>query len=315
MRLEYQIITAFAADLVLGDPRWLPHPVRAIARLASALETPLRRIIPNARTAGILTVMLVLAATGGAAIAVTSCAAYLHPALADVVAIILLYTCLAGKDLSAHSGRVYQALASGDLPSARSQVAMLVGRDTQSLDESGVVRAAVESVAENLVDGVSAPLFFAMIGGPVGAMVYKAINTLDSTFGYKNDRYLYFGWAAARLDDVANYLPARLTVPFMVLAAAILRLRPRDAWQICRRDGRKHPSPNSGLAEGCAAGALGIQLGGVNYYFGEPSERPRMGEPRQPIAASDILLVNRLMLTTAVGFLAVIAAIRLLFIK
>jgi adenosylcobinamide-phosphate synthase len=146
-------------------------------------------------------------------------------------------------------------------------------------------------------------------------MVYKAINTLDSTFGYKNDRYLYFGWAAARLDDVANYLPARLTVPLMVLAAAILRLRPRDAWQICRRDGRKHPSPNSGLAEACAAGALGIQLGGVNYYFGEPSERPRMGEPRQPMAASDILLVNRLMLTTAVGFLAAIAAIRLIFIK
>ncbi len=315
MRLEYQVITAFGVDLLFGDPRWLPHPVRAIARLALALEPPLRRSIHSARTAGILTVILVLAATGGLTYAVIAAVAHVHPALADMASITVLYTCLAGRDLSAHSDRVYQELAAGDLAAARNQVAMLVGRDTQSLDEPGVVRAAVESVAENLVDGVSAPIFFAMIGGPVGAMLYKAVNTLDSTFGYKNDRYLHFGWAAARLDDVANYLPARLTVPIMVLAAAILRLRPRAAWLICRRDGCKHPSPNSGLAEACAAGALGVQLGGINHYFGQPSERPRMGEPRKPMAATDILLINRLMLTTALVFLAAFASIRLTLIK
>ena len=311
MRLEYQIIAAFGMDLLFGDPRWLPHPVKAIARLAMALEPPLRRIIPNPRAAGVLTELVVLAATAGVAFGLVAGAHRVHPLLADAVAILLLYTCLAGRDLARHSGRVYQALAAGDLPAARVQVAMLVGRDTDTLDEPGVVRAAVESVAENLVDGVSAPLFFAMIGGPVGAMLYKAVNTLDSTFGYKNERYLRFGWAAARLDDVANYLPARLTVPFMVLAAAILRLRPCQAWRLCRRDGRKHPSPNSGLAEACVAGALGVELGGINSYFGVPSERPRMGEPLRPLVPADILRVNRLKLTTAVLFLAAIAAIRL----
>lgn len=314
MRLEYQIGAAFMADLVFGDPRCLPHPVKGMARLGLALEDPLRRIIANARAAGILTELLVLGVTGGMAWALVAGAAHLHPVAGDVAAVLLLYTCFAGRDLASHAGRVRAALAAGDMPLARERVGMLVGRDTDGLDEPEVVRATVESVSENLVDGVTAPLFFALLGGPVGAMIYKAVNTMDSTFGYKNERYLKFGWAAARVDDVANYLPARLTVPFMVLAAAILRLNPVRAWRICRRDGRKHPSPNSGLAEATVAGALGVRLGGVNRYFGVPSTRPHMGDAIRPLEASDILRANRLMWAAALFFLTTLAALRMILL-
>lgn len=311
MRLEVQILAAFGLDLLLGDPRWLPHPVKFIGRFALALESPLRRAISNARIAGIVAVLAVLAVTGGSAYLLIVGAGLLHPVIADVVSIVLLYTCFAGRDLARHSGRVYDALAAEDLPEARRRVAMLVGRDTGSLDESEVVRATVESVAENMVDGVTAPLLFAVIGGPVGALLYKAVNTLDSTFGYKNARYLQFGWAAARLDDVVNYLPARLTAPLTAFTAALLGLKPLGAWRIFRRDGRCHPSPNSGLTEAAVAGALGVQLGGVNVYFGVASERPRMGDALQPLSRTHILQTNRLMLLTSALALAIFAAIRL----
>ena len=258
--------------------------------------------------------LAVLGATGGAAFALVEGAARLHPVAADVVSVALLYTCFAGRDLARHSARVYQALAGNDLPEARRRVAMLVGRDTGHLDEPEVVRGTVESVAENMVDGVTAPIFFAMLGGPVGALLYKAVNTLDSTFGYKNERYLQFGWASARLDDVVNWLPARLTAPLVAFTAALLGLRPVGAWRIFRRDGRKHPSPNSGLTEAAVAGTLGVQLGGLNYYFGEPSERPRMGDAIHALQRAHILEVNRLMLLTSAMVLLILAGIRLAII-
>jgi adenosylcobinamide-phosphate synthase len=185
-----------------------------------------------------------------------------------------------------------------------------VGRDTDSLDEPEVVRATVESVAENMVDGVTAPLLFAVVGGPIGAILYKAVNTLDSTFGYKNERYLQFGWASARLDDVVNFIPARITAPLTAVTAGLVGLRPLGAWRMFRRDGRKHPSPNSGLTEAAVAGALGVQLGGVNRYFGIASERPRMGDPLQPLSRAHILKTNRLMLVTSALALAAFVAIR-----
>ncbi len=311
MRVEYQVLAAFGADLLLGDPRWLPHPVKCIGRFAAALEAPLRRMIPRARAAGIVAVFAVLAATGLAGLALVAGATRLHPIAGDVVSIVLLYTCFAGRDLARHSARVYRALVGNDLPEARRQVAMLVGRDTERLAEPEVVRGAVESVAENMVDGVTAPILFAILGGPVGALLYKAVNTLDSTFGYKNERYLQFGWASARLDDAVNYLPARLTAPLVALAAALLGLRPLGAWRMFQRDGRKHPSPNSGLTEAAVAGALGVQLGGLNYYFGEPSERPRMGDPDQPLQRDHILEANRLMLLTSALALLIFAGIRI----
>lgn len=311
MRLEYQIIAAFALDLILGDPRWLPHPVKLIGRLAAALEAPLRRRIPNARVAGVAVVAIVLAVTGVIAFALVRCAAALHPVAGDVVSILLLYTAFATRDLAQHAHDVYRALKNNDLPEARRRVSMIVGRDTATLDEREIVRATVESVAESLVDGVTAPLFFAVLGGPVGAMLYKAVNTLDSTFGYKDERYIHFGWASARLDDVANFLPARLTAPLVAVAAALLGHSPIRSLRIWLRDGRKHASPNAGLSEAAVAGALGVQLGGLNYYGGEPSEHPRMGDALRPLERRDIPRANALMLTTAALALLVFTSARL----
>jgi len=260
-------------------------------------------------------VLAVLASTGFVAFSMIAAASALHPVAGDVLSIALLYTCFAGRDLALHGDRVYRALAQGDLLEARRRVAMLVGRDTERLDESEVVRGTVESVAENMVDGVTAPIFFAILGGPVGALLYKAVNTLDSTFGYKNEQYLQFGWASARLDDVVNYIPARLTAPLVAFTSALLGLHPLGAWRIFRRDGRKHPSPNSGLTEAAVAGALGVQLGGRNYYFGEPSERPRMGDPDQPLQRAHILQANRLMLLTSALALLIFAGIRMAILK
>ncbi|MBI4024022.1 MAG: cobalamin biosynthesis protein CobD [Verrucomicrobia bacterium] len=311
MRLEYQILIAFVLDLLFGDPRWLPHPVKIIGRFTMALESPLRRSIPNARMAGVTTALIVLGASGSVVFLLVKGAGWLHPAAGDAVSILLLYTTFAAKDLAQHGARVYLALHSGDLPEARRRVAMMVGRDTDRLDEAGVARAAVESVAENAVDGVTAPLFFGALGGPVGAMLYKTINTLDSTFGYKNERYLDFGWASARLDDLANWLPARLTAPLVAVAALFVRANAAGAWRIFRRDGRKHSSPNSGLAEAAVAGALGVQLGGLNYYGGEASEHPRIGDPLEALEAGHIGRTNRLMLATAFIALLVFAGVRL----
>jgi adenosylcobinamide-phosphate synthase len=230
----------------------------------------------------------------------------------DVVSVLLMYTCFAARDLAAHSHRVYRALKSGDLPEARRRVAMLVGRDTDRLDETGVTRAAVESVAENLVDGVTAPLFFAVLGGPVAAMLYKAASTLDSTFGYKTDRYLRFGWASARFDDLLNWVPARLTAPLVALTAMVFGLSPAGSWRACRRDARKHDSPNAGWPEAAVAGALGVQLGGVNYYDGEPHDGPRFGDPVRPLERHDIPRTNWLMLATACVGLALFTGARAL---
>ena len=310
MKPEYQLIAAFALDLLFGDPPRLPHPVRLIGRFALALEAPFRRKITNARLAGIVVAALTVCVTGLVTWAAISGAAMVHPIAGDAVSILLLYTTFAARDLLRHSHRVYRALQSGDLTSARQAVAMLVGRDTDRLDEQGVSRAAVESVAENLIDGVTAPIFFAALGGPIAAMMYKAASTLDSTFGYKNERYLFFGWASARLDDVANYLPARITVPFIALAAAISGFRPLGALRICLRDGRKHPSPNSGLGEATVAGALGVQLGGLNYYDGEPENGAFLGDPVHLLNRKSILSANILVLTTTVLFLLACVLIR-----
>lgn len=304
MNLTYQIFAAVSLDLLLGDPAWLPHPVRAIGRFAQYLENPMRRLIPNARVAGVVTMLLVVGGTGLVAWSAISIATLLHPVAGDVVSVILLYTSIAARDLAKHSLAVYCALTADDLRLARSKVSEIVGRDTAELDKPGVVRAAVECVAESTVDGVAAPLFFAFIGGPVGAMVYRAINTLDSTFGYMTERYQLFGWASARIDDLANYLPARITAPLIGLAAGLLRLNPIRSWMILQRDGRKHASPNSGLPEAAMAGALGIQLGGTTYYDGEPLEKPTIGEAIKPLSERNILEANALMFVTLVLFLA-----------
>jgi len=298
MRLEIQILAAVALDLLLGDPRWLPHPVRGIGWLALKFESITRRVL-RPRVAGMVTAVGVVAVTGGIAWGLLAAARAAHPIAGDVVAILVIYTTLAARDLARHSMAVYEPLATGDLPEARRRVAMIVGRDTADLDEQAVARAAVESVAESIVDGVTAPLLLAALLGPVGAMVYRAINTLDSTFGYKNERYREFGWASARLDDVANAIPARLTAPLLCLAS----LR-RESVRILRRDGRNHASPNSGLTEAAMAGALGIQLGGPSTYGGVPVDKPTLGDATRPIEPDDIRKANALMFATEGLFLA-----------
>ena len=304
--LPYQILIAILVDQLLGDPRWLPHPVRIMGAACGGLERMSRSVLPPF-AAGLCTVALVLGLTAGTTWGVIAGANLIHPWLGNAASILLLYTTIAPRDLVSHSRQVYAPLAAGDLVEARNRVGMIVGRDTANLDEAGVARAAVESVAESMVDGVTAPLFFAVLGGPMGAMLYKAVNTMDSMFGYKNERYRQFGWGAARLDDLANFIPARLTSLMIPAAAFLLRLDPKGALFILLRDRSRHASPNSGHTEAAVAGALGVQLGGPNLYFGKMVEKPTIGDPTRTIVPQDILRANRLMLLssaiTLVGFL------------
>ena len=308
-----QLLLAILLDLLLGDPRWLPHPVQGIGWFAQRLETPLRRLIANQKLAGVVTVLLVVGSTTAIGFGLLKLASSMHPLAGDLVSILLLYTCFATRSLHDHALKVYRSLVAGDLVTARKRVGWLVGRDTDQLDESEITRAAVESVAENTVDGCTAPLLFACLGGPLGALAYKSISTLDSTFGYKNERYLQFGWASARLDDLANLLPARLTAFLIMPAALLLDLDAGNAWRIFHRDRHNHPSPNGGQIEAAVAGALRVRLGGINRYFGQPNVRPFMGEPLQPLTAEHVLQAVRLMWLTY-GLMALIGVgCRLLF--
>jgi len=309
MRLEYQILIAILLDLALGDPRWFPHPVRLIGRLIAALEGPARRAIPDARAAGAVTALTVILVTALATAALIGIAGQIHPLLGDAIGIVVLYTTIAARDLARHSLEVYRALEGFDLAEARRLVSWLVGRDTERLTETEVVRAAVESVAENTVDGIIAPLFFAALGGPVAAIAYKAVNTLDSMIGYKSERYLDFGQTAAKIDDGANYLPARIAAPILTAAAALLGFRTSAAWRIANRDGRKHQSPNAGIAEAAFAGALGVRLGGVMERRGRPVDLPEIGDPVVPLVRGHILAANRLMfMATVIAAMTFLAA-------
>ncbi len=302
MHIEYQILIAFVLDSVLGDPRWFPHPVKYIARTALALEKLTRKIIGNALFAGIITAFIIIAGTASLTSLLLFAAGQIHPLASDFLGILIIYTTIAARDLSEHAKRVLRAIQSGDLLGARKALSMMVGRDTENLDEPELVRGTVESVAENLVDGVTAPLLFAVLGGPVGAITYKAINTLDSTFGYRTPRYLKFGWASARIDDLANWIPARLTVPFIVMASAIIGKDAAGAARIARRDGSKHDSPNSGISEAAFAGALGVRLGGLNYYGGEAHHGQFIGDNRIPLKACHINEANKLMYLSTILF-------------
>ena len=293
-----QILPAVLLDQLLGDPHRLPHPVRLMGRLGLGLEAFFRKTGLPLQAAGILTLALLLACTWAITALLLYGAGLIHPLAATAMAVYLLYTTIAARDLCRHSRAVHDALKNRDLPEARRRVGMIVGRETAELNEEEVARAAVESVAESMVDGVCAPLFYAFVGGPAAAMLYRAVNTADSMFGYKNERYAQFGWAAARLDDLANFIPARLTGLLVPVAALLLRLDARSAWRILRRDRKNHASPNSGHGEAAVAGGLGIRLGGSSTYFGRVVRKPTIGEARQPITAAHILAANRLMLLT-----------------
>ncbi|PJZ49282.1 adenosylcobinamide-phosphate synthase CbiB [Leptospira saintgironsiae] len=287
-------------DLGLGDPQGFPHPVRLIGKFARYMEKVTRNYISSERLAGTLTALSVYSLSFIFPWIIIEFSRYIHPFLAELASAFIIYTSIALKDLLDHSKDVHSALHENDLEKARTMVGKIVGRDTTNLEEPEIVRAGLESVGESLVDGITAPLFFAALGGPSFAMLYRSINTLDSLFGYKNETYLKFGWVSARIDDLANYIPARLTAPILCISSAILGFHPLRSFKILIRDGRKHPSPNSGLCEAALAGALKIQLGGRNYYSGVPSEKPKLGDPDRNLAPNLILDANKIIFLTSI---------------
>jgi len=289
------IPAAVLLDWLMGDPRWLPHPVVLIGRLIAFLEKHLRKMFRNELFGGALLLLLTAGITAALAALLLKMAYAISPAAGFAVELFLSWSCLAARSLHLQSALVAGALADGDPAGARRQLAFIVGRDTAELAEPEIWRGTVETVAENTADGVIAPLLCLMLGGPVLGLAYKAVNTLDSMVGYKNEKYLLFGRASARFDDLANWLPARLTGLLLVVAAPVTGLSMQGAWRIMRRDGRNHSSPNSGIPEAAAAGALGVQLGGTNYYFGRPVAKPTIGEPLHPLAYRDWLGAVRLM--------------------
>jgi adenosylcobinamide-phosphate synthase len=286
---------AYLLDVTLGDPPGWPHPVRWLGRLITGLEAPLRRSFPNPRLAGlVLTGICLLAAAGGAASAV-SLASYFHPFLGSLAAIILMYWAIAVKDLADHARAVHRPLSLGDLPGARQALGKIVGRETSQLSEAGVIRATVETIAENTVDGVLSPLFYAALGGPPLVWAFKTASTLDSMVGYKSEPYRKFGWAGARLDDLFNWLPARLSGGLFSLAAWLTGLDWRQTWKIFCRDGRRHASPNAGWPEAAMSGALGLRLGGPNVYHGDLVDKPWLGDDLREPEVADIMKAIRLL--------------------
>ena len=303
----WQLLAACLADLAFGDPEWMPHPVRLFGAFIACGETILRRIARSERALFCSGALLVLALTSGVAVGtwvILKVLSRVSPAAGVVLTLYLAYSALSIRGLDRAGNKVIAALRKQDTQGARSLLAMIVGRDTHALSEQEIVRAVIETVAENCCDGAVAPLFYLMIGGVPGALTYKAINTLDSMIGYKNERYLHFGKFAARLDDAANFVPARLTVVLVSLSAWLLRLRWRDSLCIVRRDAHLQPSPNSGYPEAAFAGALGIQLGGLNFYGGRPSEKARLGDPVNVLSVDLYPRVRRLFYGTSVAMLA-----------
>lgn len=322
MMIKYSwaaVLCGLVLDLLLGDPRWLYHPVRIIGKGISFFERILRNIFPagrkGERIAGVLLVILIV----GCSVLVPAVILWLAYGyrfwLGFVLETFFCYQLLAAKSLQAESKKVYDALKTGDLEKGRYAVSMIVGRDTQNLSIEGVTKAAVETVAENTSDGIIAPLFYMMIGGAVLGFAYKAVNTMDSMVGYKNDRYQYFGTAAARLDDVLNYLPARISAWMMIGAAVLLRMDGKNALKIYRRDHAKHASPNSAHTEAVMAGALQVQLAGDAWYFGKLHKKPFIGDDIRMISIEDICRSHRLMYATEFLCAVIFAAVRILVLK
>ncbi|KJE26656.1 cobalamin biosynthesis protein CobD [Geobacillus kaustophilus] len=295
----FALTVALLLDAAFGDPRWLPHPVRGMGKLIAWLD---RRWNQGAkrRAKGVAAAAAVLAVVYGLSALVVYVGYALSVYVGVAVEAALIFTTIATKSLAEAAEEVRRPLEAGDLPAVRRALSMIVGRDTEQLDEAGITRACVETVAENTSDGITAPLFYAAIGGAPLAMLYRAVNTCDSMIGYKNEKYREFGWAAARLDDALNYVPARLTAFLMVLVYGGRRFRRSLA--ILLRDARRHPSPNSGWLEAAMAGLLGVQLGGTNTYGGVVSERPTLGDPDVPLRSAHIRQAVGMMIGTVLAF-------------
>jgi len=292
------ILLGFLLDQLFGDPRRWPHPVVGIGKVISFLEHQFNRGVPEARRRnGVLLTFLVVGGTYLLTWFVVLGANAIHPLLGIGVSVYFVFASLAGKSLLDAGQSVLVPLRHGDLSEARLRLSLLVSRDTDNLTEVEIVRGTIETLAENFVDGILSPLFYAALGGAPLAMAFKAISTLDSMVGYRNDQYEEFGWFSARTDDWANYVPARLSVLLLLLTGWLRRMPVRQAYRIWRRDASGHPSPNGGNPESIVAGLLGIQLGGINSYHGKPHHRAEMGDVLHPMNASDIVHCRQLVRT------------------
>lgn len=316
-----EILTAalcgFVLDLLLGDPAWMPHPVVIMGKGITFLEKRFRPQFPateqGAFRAGVCLVLCLTLDTLLASAVLLYLAGLIHPYVRWTLMVLWSWQVLAMRGLRAESMRVYHRLNHGTLDEARAAVSRIVGRDTGELTAEAVTKAAVETVAENFSDGVIAPLFWLMLGGPPLALCYKAINTMDSMIGYKNETYLYFGRAAAKLDDAANYLPARLSALLLVAAAFLTGCDGKGACRVWRRDRRNHASPNAAQIEAAMAGALGVQLAGPARYFGKRYHKPTIGDPTRSVEPEDIKRANRLMYAGGVLGLILLGVLRFLF--
>ena len=331
-RLELLAVVAlgFLLDQVLGDPHWLYHPVRLIGAYISFLEKGIRKLFGEGERAllagGVVLVVLVTGTTAVVSGGILYACGRISPWLRFLASVILCYQLFAVKSLKDESMKVYRELKKDDLEAARYAVSMIVGRDTKVLDMTGVTKAAVETVAENTSDGVAAPLFYMAIGGPVLGWVYKAVNTMDSMVGYKNDKYMYFGRFAAKMDDVFNYIPARIGGCLMVVAAGAAQICERlkgtdkihysikNAWKIYKRDKNEHSSPNAAQTEAACAGALMVALSGDNYYFGRLVKKPQIGDDIRELETEDIKRSNVLLYITAFLMVVMVSVIRLVLL-
>ncbi|MFZ6017040.1 MAG: adenosylcobinamide-phosphate synthase CbiB [Nitrospirota bacterium] len=320
----FLLISSYIADLIFGDPEWLPHPVRWMGKLINLLDKGLNKKGESwiKRIKGILTSFLVIGISAYSAYLLLELSRRLNPFLYHLAWVYIGYTTISVKDLQVKAKAIYKELEKGDIFKARKELFRIVGRDTKDMSEDEIKRATIESIAENTNDGIVAPLFYLILGGPVLAVAYKAINTLDSMVGYKNEKYLYFGWFPARLDDVANYVPARIS-GFLISLSSFILGKPRschagtegrgkgfrNSFETMLKDGRKHPSPNSGISEAAMAGALGIRLGGGAFYQGRFVERQHIG---MDIRKVDIFLIDEsLRISLLTSFLMLIIGVLL----
>lgn len=305
------MILGYIMDLVFGDPYWFPHPVRFIGKLISKTEKFIRKHAKSEKSLkywGILMWLVPVVTTALVTALIVKIASF-NKYVEIFVSAFIIYTTLSTKCLKDEATKIYNVLETGDIKKSRVQLSYIVGRDTTNLSQSEIIRATVETVAENTVDGTISPMFYGFLFGPVGAMTYKAINTLDSMVGYKNDKYLNLGCVSAKLDDVANFIPARLTAIFMPLGAFLCGMNGANSFKIAIRDRKNHKSPNCAFAEGAAAGAIGIQLGGTNIYFGKEVYKPTIGDKKRELENYDIVRMNKLMYATTANALLILSAL------
>ncbi|MCP4266126.1 MAG: cobalamin biosynthesis protein CobD [Candidatus Brocadiaceae bacterium] len=311
--LPIQIGIAFLLDIMIGDPRWFPHPVRMIGVCIEYAERILRKLVPSERVAGVFLTFIIVVGTYLVTYQILVFFYELRWSLGILVSIIIIFFSLSTRDLLKETGNVLNALKSGNLKKARKNLSRIVGRDTHNLNEQQVAAGCIETSAENIVDGIIAPLFYAFIGGPALAMAYKSINTLDSMVGYKNEKYLNFGWASAKIDDIANFIPARIAAVILPISSLICGADYSNSVKILKRDGQKHPSPNSGIPEAAIAGALRIRLGGPSIYSDIPSDKPFIGDPQKKVCLDDINSTSKIVMVSAI--ISVVMGIAVLLIS